>query len=492
LLGAAISLLLSGAVSWLVIRRISQRAGCELLSGEIEPQKGERWTRMIASLGAICVLAALALLAVGLFSGEPKAGVFFGAGSLLLIAGWAAFWHMQQYRRAGLAVNSWRGLVLQTGARKPKRSLAAVALLSCGCFVIVAVSGFRLPNIKGPPQRVSGTGGFDTLASASLPILHDPSTADGRQALGVDASTNQIRIVPLRVKDGDEASCLNLNRAVKPRLLGVNPALLHGRFRFTSGPSAAGQWELLHDITTAPDGTLEVPAIGDANSVRWSMGKGLGQSLTLPDGNGRAVRFKVVATLENSILQGSLVISEKAFLRIFPQTAGYRFFLMETLTGNPGETTEALASALEDFGFEAVPASRRLSALNSVQNTYLSTFQFLGGIGLLAGSVGLGLLVLRNVMERRGELAAMMATGFSRKRVLRLILEEHLLLLLAGMLIGFLAALAAVAPALRGHDVAWAFLATTLAIVMLNGVAWTVGAALFAVRGSILGALRKE
>ena len=34
-----------------------------------------------------------------------------------------------------------------------------------------------------------------------------------------------------------------------------------------------------------------------------------------------------------------------------------------------------------------------------MQNTYLSTFQSLGGLGLLLGTIGLAALQLRNVLE---------------------------------------------------------------------------------------------
>ena len=47
----------------------------------------------------------------------------------------------------------------------------------------------------------------------------------------------------------------------------------------------------------------------------------------------------------------------------------------------------------------------RLAAFQEVQNTYLSIFQLLGGLGLLLGTVGLGMVVLRNALERRSELA---------------------------------------------------------------------------------------
>ena len=63
-----------------------------------------------------------------------------------------------------------------------------------------------------------------------------------------------------------------------------------------------------------------------------------------------------------------------------------------------------LVAQRRDVGLELTPATKRLAAFNAVQNTYLSTFQILGGLGLVLGSVGLGLVVMRNVFERRGEL----------------------------------------------------------------------------------------
>src|SRR6185436_10334650 len=123
-----------------------------------------------------------------------------------------------------------------------------------------------------------------------------------------------------------------------------------------------------------------------------------------------------------------------------------------------------LSRALQDVGFEGTSAAQRLAAFNAVQNTYLNTFQVLGGFGLLLGSAGLGIVVLRNVLERRGELALLIAVGFRRRALQRLVLTEHAALLVGGFVIGIVSAVIAILPTLlsRGGELPVTSLALTL------------------------------
>ena len=65
----------------------------------------------------------------------------------------------------------------------------------------------------------------------------------------------------------------------------------------------------------------------------------------------------------------------------------------------------------EGFGAVATGTAERLASFHRVENTYLSTFQALGGFGLLLGTVGLATVLMRNVLERRRELALLGAVG---------------------------------------------------------------------------------
>jgi ABC-type antimicrobial peptide transport system permease subunit len=196
----------------------------------------------------------------------------------------------------------------------------------------------------------------------------------------------------------------------------------------------------------------------------------------------------------NSILQGALIISEENFRRLFPSETGYRMFLIDAPPKQTQAVSAALTRALQDFGLELTPAAQRLAEFNAVQNTYLNTFEILGGLGLLLGSAGLGLVVLRNVLERRGELGLLQAVGFRRRALQWLLLSEHGGLLGLGLGIGIMAALVAILPVLLspGGEIHYASLGLTLAGVLLNGFLWTWLATRWALRGELLAALRNE
>src|SRR5262249_17806935 len=159
-------------------------------------------------------------------------------------------------------------------------------------------------------------------------------------------------------------------------------------------------WLLLKD--TSDENT--VPAIGDQASILWALKKKVGDTLDYTDERGRSFKVKLVGAVANSILQGNLLIDEAAFVKRFPGESGYRMFFIDAPSNSLTRVSAALSRALQDVGFELTPTRQRLAAFNAVQNTYLSTFQVLGRFGLLLGSAGLAVVVLRNVLERRGEL----------------------------------------------------------------------------------------
>ena len=84
-----------------------------------------------------------------------------------------------------------------------------------------------------------------------------------------------------------------------------------------------------------------------------------------------------------------------------------------------------LTKSLVDYGIEITPTSQRLATFNSVENTYLTVFMALSGLGFIIGTIGLGIVLLRNVYERRQELALMLSLGYSQKQVFKIVFTEN-------------------------------------------------------------------
>jgi ABC-type antimicrobial peptide transport system permease subunit len=202
-----------------------------------------------------------------------------------------------------------------------------------------------------------------------------------------------------------------------------------------------------------------------------------------------------VGALANSVLQGNILIAEKQLVEHYPSASGYRWILVDAPDAEPLDPVrQELEYGLETYGVSIETTVRRLASFNAVQNTYLSVFQVLSGLGVILGSFGLGCVVLRNLFERRSELALMQAVGFTRKRLNWMVLGEHLILLLIGLALGIAAAAVAVVPGLMQmpRSMPWWTLAIALGLIVANGLIWTMAAARFSLRGSLIDSLRNE
>lgn len=490
-----------GAI-WFAFRKQFKRSASDLLDGNLEWQflKSEKVSKGFLALFIAGIAVAGAIVLVIMASKAEagvSAGAFFGAGGLLLVAS-ILFVNSLLKLSSGVRVRpsmSLVGLAWRNSTRRRGRSLAVVTMLACGVFMVIAVGANRHDPLSNPKELMAGTGGFRLMGETSMPILYDLNTAEGRNRLGVDdVELEDVDIVSMRVRDGDDASCLNLNRAQQPRLYGVDPGKLKQRDSFVfigamNGNDKAG-WDLL-DIDLGAD---VVGAVGDEATVKWGLGKGVGDRIEYTDDNGRTFSVQIVGVLKNSILQGNLLISESDFTYRFPGEQGYRKHLIDTSAEKSKIVSRILSGRLQDFGMEVTETSEVLRAFSAVENTYLSIFQLLGSFGLILGSVGLGLVVLGNVLDRSGELAMMRAVGFSRAMLKRMIFYEHLGIMFVGLIFGSVSALIAVFPAFKqpGGDVPYLSLGVALLGITVSGVLWIWFGTSMAIGGPIMDALRNE
>jgi putative ABC transport system permease protein len=398
----------------------------------------------------------------------------------------------------GIGRLGWRN-----AARNRLRSVLTVGLIAFATFVIVAVAaGHRNPAVEQPAID-SGNGGFTFVAESSQPILFDLNSTAGRDKLGFQIDDDetaqeilsQTTVIPFHVKPGEDASCLNLYQTRLPTILGVNDKMVQrGGFKFAD-TRAEKPWELL--TTPIDDKNMRVyPVIGDMNTLMYSLKKGIGDRIPVPAEGSAEYYLEVVGMLDGSVFQGVLLMSSDNFRTLYPDRAGDQYFLIQ-----PPESEESarrvatlLETNLAPFGFDTERVADRLASFLAVQNTYLSTFQALGGLGLLLGTLGLATVMLRNVLERRSELALLRSVGFRNAGLSWLVLAENGLLLFWGLTSGAIAAFLAMGPHLltTGADVPWATVGVILAGVVVVGTAAALFAVFEAVRTPIVSTLRGE
>ena len=558
---------------WWALRQLKGLSLREQLAGVTEKEVDLATQHLRASKSSrratVCAALALVLTAFIMVGVLPATGAFFGVGILLLVAslsflsawlsgGRIVGWMPRPSAMGGqtsraetdgrgvhptvansTAINSFSRLGLRNASRQRLRSVMTAGLIATATFLIVTVAAFRRDPTGERLDKQSGNGGFTLVAESSSPILYDLNTAEGRKKLQIEAEPNSLaatalaamKIVPFRVKPGEEASCLNVYQTRVPTILGVPRSLIdEGRFAFAPSFMGGGSWQklsretrdegretdkrqesrnerqVLENVSKADSSSgsrllslgsplpATIPVLGDLNTLMFSLHKQPGQTIAIPNEANPQHQLLVSGLFQDSVFQGVLVMSEDDFLRVFPEQKGFRYFLIEVPPELADAATTLLETELSAYGFDAEPVGDRLARFLSVQNTYLSTFQTLGGLGLLLGTFGLATVMLRNVLERQTELALLRAVGYRAGQVASLVLWENAFVLLWGLAAGSLSAVIAVAPNLtsRGGDVPLGSLTILLALVFATGMLAATLAVRSAVRLPIVTTLRGE
>jgi ABC-type antimicrobial peptide transport system permease subunit len=457
-------------------------------------KSGKTGRSFIIWIGLACLLVGI-YLSVKSGVGQSQVSMFFTAGTLwlvglILIAAGLLKWLRL---KSGSFVDSIKSLAVKNVPRRTGRSLTVLIALACGVFMVIGVGSNYKDVTADARQRDSGTGGFALLAQTTLPVT-DPLelSADATDAVPAIATEN---FVPMRFYQQDDASCLNLNKARQPNLLGVRPDDFAGRKAFsfqqtTKTDSDLSGWELLK----MPLEAKTIPAIGDYATVYWGLGKRLNDIIEYTAENGDVIHLKIVGILKDSLLQGRLLIEEDNFVRYIPSVDGYQRFLIDADWQHKDIQAKELMKKYRDYGMEVVSAPQKLAQFHEVENTYLAIFLVLGGLGLVLGAAGLGLVLVLNVIDRKGELAMMQALGFRRESLKRMLFLEHGLLLLAGLFCGVVPAIWAVFPSVLMQGGAFPYGKIILIIlgILFSGWLWIRIAVAGVLKSDYLNVLRNE
>jgi ABC-type lipoprotein release transport system permease subunit len=406
---------------WVTNRKqVRQSASLRLNSGaEEEVGKPSKWATGFLVFGLLLVAGGIAMS----YSAAAQ-GAFFLVGFGVLVVGLAVF--RKRLSRIGfLGEFSSEGVAKVNLARRASRSLTVVGVLAAGVFLVLSVASFRKNGGENWEDKASGAGGFawwvETTSSVNRP-------ADAKGEVDWFGLKN---LVPFRIGEGDDVDCFNLTASSQPRLLGVDPVLLEGRFK------TSDQWSILEG-----DG---VPAIVDETTMMWVLKKKIGDELIYQDEWGNDFSVTIAGVVKDSIFQGSLILSEKKLLEKYPSLGGYQLFL------SPDEKArELLQQETADLGGKVTGTKDRLAAFHEVENTYIAIFNVLGGLGIILGSVGVGIVTARNLVERKAEFETLRMLGISKLKRSKIVKHEVKSMIAWGLGIGLVSSLIAVIPVLGG------------------------------------------
>jgi ABC-type antimicrobial peptide transport system permease subunit len=461
------------------------------------PDEKKAHKNISLAVSITCFAIAIALTVYSFLS--PNSELSLAAGGMLLIGG-ISLLYMVLVNSGIKTSDSFPGffrLILRNVSLKKKRTVTAVALLALGTFSVIITGANRKTFYGSETSNQSGTGGFLFWAEATVPVLNDLNSPEGKEKYGLtgEKEFDGVTFAQMLSLDGDDASCLNLNQVSQPKILGINPWLFDQQQSFSFAQldvSIVGQhpWLALNE----PLAPGIIPAFADQTVITWGLRKKIGDTLLYTDESGKQLKVKIMGGLANSIFQGNILISAELFRQYFPSVGGSKVMLVKGDFAKRTGISERLEYLFQDYGMVATPASERLAEFNSVTNTYLSVFMMLGGLGIIIGTIGLGIVLLRNLEERKSETALYQGIGFTRSYIRKLIFTENLFILLSGIGIGLLAAFTGILPSFfsPAFQLPVSFILVIIILILLNGFVWIYFPVRAALNKNLNEALRKE
>ncbi len=485
------AMLIVGVISlvsvWFVLRNYAGQQIIAMQQSQSGKSSSGKWSLWIGV--GLSLLSVLLMLSQGIGS-EINPTVFFISG-FGLMPGLILLLNSVLIRREHRTTEklSFRFFSNQLVLADRRRNLLIVSFLSVGVFLVLSTGLNRKDLTRNADQPSSGTGGYTFFAETSFPVLFDLNSPEGRFELGLEDSPADF--VQFQSLAGDDASCLNLNRVNRPRILGFNAEKLDEQQAFTfvaqtDELNPAHPWLSLNQVLA----NGQIPAVADQTVIKWGLGKSVGDTLIYQNESGEEVVLKLVGGLANSVFQGNILIADRLFYSNFPSVSGSQVFLVQA----PETEEENLRSAFRNYGFEITPAKERLLLFYQVENTYLNIFLMLGALGLLIGTIGLGIIIFRSIYENRAQFALLQATGFRKQKIRRIVLRGYMQLVLLSLVIGLIPSILSALPSLRS-SLYFGLIYWSLAIfvlVLASAWLWVFTGNRLAMRGNLYDALRND
>src|SRR5205823_6491486 len=156
------------------------------------------------------------------------------------------------------------------------------------------------------------------------------------------------------------------------------------------------------------------------------------------DADGRAVNLTVVGVLEQALqFTSGVFVDQEVVQTVFPAQEQYTAYFFQM---SPGTDIGAFRANLErvffTYGLQTIDIREEIGQAFDASQQVLTLMEAYLGMGLLVGIAGLAVITMRAVVERRTQIGALRAIGFTRRMVLSVFLLEIALIAVLGVGIG--------------------------------------------------------
>jgi putative ABC transport system permease protein len=334
---------------------------------------------------------------------------------------------------------TWRPVVRTAIAypmNKKFRTGATLASIALVMFTIATMSGIQAEvssSIANTSARESG--GFSLIGASGVPIDNATAAFGAYNATtGTPDLRNITDFLPLsQARLQITANASFAGRLYNTSFLGV-PASSTPRFPFQAlDPAYPDPWSAIQKTPGL--------AIVDGSVIANNFGPNFGTfSASVGDtffyGNRTTPRsVKIIGILYEQFVQG-LWVSADLVRNGFSITASSLFYVG---IRSGVDVTQAGHDLERHFLSYQLTTVNIQALINSILDATMGVFNLLEAylaLGLIVGIAGLGVITMRNVVERRQETGALRALGFRRSMVLRSFLIELSFIALTGIALG--------------------------------------------------------
>src|SRR5256712_284992 len=332
---------------------------------------------------------------------------------------------------------TWRPVVRTAIAypmNKKFRTGATLASIALVMFTIATMSGIQAEvssSITTTSDRESG--GFELLGASGVPIPNWDAAFAAYNATSTNVTENH-GIAQARVRIASNANLSGIQHSSS--LIGV-PANWTPRFPLQARDPAyrddAAAWAAIQDPGLAIiDGTV-VPNNFGPNFGSFTAQ--LGDVFHFRNMTGATRSVRIIGILYEQFAQGLWVSSSTVKADFGIDAASLFYFNLRA-----GVDVTQAGHDLERYfiAYQLITVDIQ-AVINSILETTMGVFNLLQAylaLGLIVGIAGLGVITMRNVVERRQETGALRALGFRKSMVLKSFLFELSFIALTGIAMG--------------------------------------------------------